>query len=270
MREDIIATTVNEVTTAVLDALRRGDAPTPAALRLLLRAYAATGREDIRDILEPMLAQALEIAPDSSSAAPWLVLLSEAADASDDARLRDAASNLATKVRMNWVVTQPIGVRAESVDAYLRALPLLARGSAQAPIDELELLVANAYAPGSGIDGSVEQEISVAAALLTAFTVTDRLPYAMLAEELLRHARAVVLDSAAVPFLTACDAAAALSRMAQLHHLSEYRTAAVTAPDADYAADAADMLERIAGEAHLHGLGAAAYALAAGELQSAF
>jgi len=127
LREDIIATTVNEVTTAVLDALRRGDAPTPAALRLLLRAYAATGREDIRDILEPMLAQALEIAPDSSSAAPWLVLLSEAADASDDARLRDAAANLATKVRMNWVVTQPIGVRAESVDAYLRALPLLAR-----------------------------------------------------------------------------------------------------------------------------------------------
>jgi hypothetical protein len=199
-----------------------------------------------------------------------LVLLSEAAEASDDARLRDAASNLATKVRMNWNAAQPIGVRAESVDAYLRALPLLARGSAQAPIDELELLVANAYAPGSGIDGSVEQEISVAAALLTAFTVTDRLPYAMLAEELLRHARAVVLDSAALPFVTACDAAAALSRMAALHHLAEYRTAAVTAPDADYAADAAGMLERIAGEAHLHGLEAAAYALAAGELQSAF
>jgi hypothetical protein len=55
-----------------------------------------------------------------------------------------------------------------------------------------------------------------------------------------------------------------------LHQVAEYRTAAVIAPDADYARDAAIMLERAAHDAHTLGLAAAAYALAAGELQSAF
>src|SRR5262245_36560965 len=89
LREDVIAAAADEVTTAVLEALKRGDRPTADALRLLLRAYAATGRDDIRDAIEPALAHALEIAADSSSAdAPgWLVLFVEAADASEDVRL---------------------------------------------------------------------------------------------------------------------------------------------------------------------------------------
>jgi hypothetical protein len=48
LREDVIAAAVDEVTTAALDALQRGEAPTAEALRLLLRAYAATGRDDVR------------------------------------------------------------------------------------------------------------------------------------------------------------------------------------------------------------------------------
>ena len=171
---------------------------------------------------------------------------------------------------MNWQGAQPIAVSAESVDAYLRAVPVLGGASVQAPIDELERLVANAYEPGSGIAGAVEQEIHVASALLTAFAVTDRLPYAMLAEELLRHARSTLFSAASLPFSTVCAAAAALSRMAALHHLPDYQAAAVVAPDADYAADAALMLERIAVDVHTHGLAAAPYGLAAGELQSAF
>ena len=272
LREDAIAAAVEDVTTGVLDALRRGEAPTPDALRLLLRAYAATGRDDVREAIEPALAHALELAADSSSAAVarWLMLFVEAAEASDDARLREAASNLASKMPMNWQGAQPIAVSAESVDAYLRALPLLAGVSVQPPIDELERLIAVAYEPGTGMAGAIEQEINVAAALLTAFAVTARLPYAMLAEELLGHARPGLVSSASVPFSTACAAAATLSRMGALHQLPEYRTAAVIAPDADYAGDAAGILERLAVDAHTHGLDAAAYGLAAGELQSAF
>ena len=272
MREDLIAAAVDDITTAVLEALSRGDAPTPEALRLLLRVYAATGRDEFRDVIEPALAHALELAADSPStaAAGWLLLFAEAADASDDTRLRDAASDLASKARMNWGGAQPIDVSAGSVDACLRALPLLGIDTVQAPIDELERLVSTSYEPGGGIGGTVDQEIDVAAALLTAFAVTHRLPYAMLAEELLRHARVELLGSGDIPFLTACGAASALSRMAALHQVEEYRTAAVVAPDADYSGDAARLLERVAGDAHNLGPAAAPYALAAGDLQSAF
>jgi hypothetical protein len=272
LRENAIAAAVDDVTAAVLEALRRGDAPTPESLRLLLRGYVTTGRDEFRDVLEPTLAHALELAADSSSAAAagWLMLFAEAADASDDARLREAASDLASKARMNWGGAQPVDVSAASVDAYLRALPVLGLDAARAPIDELERLVAGSYAPGTGIGGSVDKEITVASALLTAFAVTDRLPYAMLAEELLRHARVELLNSSTVPFSTVCSAASALSRMAALHRVTEYRTAAVIASDADYAGDAAEMLERVAGEAQALGPAAAAYALAAGELQSGF
>lgn len=272
LREDVIAAAVDRVTTAVLDALGRGEAPTADSLRLLLRAYAATGRDDVRDAIEPALARALEMAADSSSAeAPgWLMLFAEAADASDDERLREAASNLASKMPVNWHGAQTTAVSAQSVDAYLRALPLLAGLPVQAAVDELERLVGAAYEPGSGVAGPVEQELLVASALLTAFAVTDRLPYAMLAEELLRHARPMLFGSTPLPFSTACAAAAALSRMGALHQRREYRTAAVIAPDADYAGDAAALLERIAVDAHTHGVAAAPYGLAAGELQSVF
>jgi hypothetical protein len=58
--------------------------------------------------------------------------------------------------------------------------------------------------------------------------------------------------------------------MAVLHQHEAYRAAAVIAPDAHYAEDAAQLLERLAAEAPGHGLAGAVYALAAGELQSVF
>ena len=272
MHTDVIAAAVDEVASAVLEALQRGDRPTADALRLLLRAYAATGRDDVRDAIEPALGHALQIAADSSSAdaAGWLVLFAEAADASEDVRLREAAADLAAKVRMNWSGEQPIAVSAESVDAYLRALPLLDDASAQAAIDELERVVALAYEPGVGIAEGLEPELRVSAALLTAFALTDRLPYAMLAEELLLHARSSLLESTPFEFSTVCAAASALARMAALHQLAAYQTAAVVAPGVDYAADAVRLLERIAPEVRSHGIAAAPYGLAVGELQSVF
>ncbi len=271
MGPDVILAARDVVTNVVLQALRRGESPTADALRLLLRTYAVTGREDLREAIEPALGHALEIAADSSSALAvgWLMLFAEAADASDDPRLREVASNLASKVRMNWNGKRPIAVIAASIDAYLRALPLVAEALAQPPIDELERLVAASYEPGRGIGDAMEQEISVASALLTAFAATDRVPYAMLAEELLRHARGALSNVKALPFVSACAAAAVLSRMAALHQRADYRRVAVVAPDADYGADASVILEQIADDAPHYGLSAAAYGLAAGELQSA-
>ncbi len=275
MRDEVITGAVEEIGRVVLQAFVRGEPPTADALRFLLRGYAATGRDDFREALEDGLARALEIAVDSSSAAAprWLILFVEAADASDDERLRHAASNLASKARMNWSVSSPaLAIAASSVDAYIRAVPLLEGGTSllQAPIDELERIVSTTYEPGEGITGTLDDELCVAGLLLTAFAVTDRLPYAMLAEELLQHGRQTLMTSDAVSFATQCEAASVLSRMARLHQADDYRAAAVIAPDADYTRDAGFILERLAPDARTQGLAAAAYALAAGELQSAF
>ena len=69
-----------------------------------------------------------------------------------------------------------------------------------------------------------------------------------------------------LPFELGCEASAVLSRMAALHQDESYRTAAILAPGADYAADAARILERLAAAAPGRGLAGASYALAAGEL----
>ena len=266
MREDVIGAAVDRVSHAVLEALARGDAPTPDALRMLLRGYAATGRDDFREALEINLARALEIAADSSSqsAAPWLILFAETADASDDERVRAAAANLASKARMVWGATRSLSLSAASVDACLRAKLEL-----RSAVDELERLIGLAYEPGEGFGASLEDEMAAAGALLTAFLVTGRLPYAMLAEELVQHARRAHLGRTDLPFAAACETASVLARMAALHHDDDYRAAAVISPAAKYQEDAATILERLAEDAPSHGLDAAAYALAAGELQSA-
>src|SRR5256885_4758161 len=119
----MISAAVENVTRDVLDALGRGDVPTAEALRLLLRGYASTGSDDFRDALETGLAQALEIAADSSSESSpaWLILFAEAAEASDDERVRRAAADLASKARMIWGETSSVGLSPLSVDACLRA-----------------------------------------------------------------------------------------------------------------------------------------------------
>ena len=64
-----------------------------------------------------------------------------------------------------------------------------------AAIDELERVVGGSYRPGDGlvrdrdgirVRGSVGDHVRGASALLTAFELTGRLPYAMLAEELMQ------------------------------------------------------------------------------------
>ena len=101
--------------------------------------------------------------------------------------------------------------------------------------------------------------------LLTAFLVTGRLPYAMLAEELVQHARRT-FAAAGLPFTLGCEVSAVLARMAALHRDEGYLSAAVIAPGVDYAEDAGRILEELAPAAPAHGLAGAAYGLAAGEL----
>ena len=82
-----------------------------------------------------------------------------------------------------------------------------------------------------------------ASALLTAFEITGRLPYSMLAEELVQLSVRELLDEAGGDTLVGhCEAARVLCRLAALHDDPEYRGAAVIAADADYRSDAARIL----------------------------
>jgi hypothetical protein len=284
LTDDVIRGAVEQVTVAVLDALARDEAPTSAALRFLLRAYAATGRDDVRDAIEPALARALDLAP----AAPldeqprWLFLLIEAAAMSGDDRLPSAAAELVRHVRSTWGRAQPLDVAAAGVDACLRTTGLVSTVDlTQSAIDELERIVGASYQPGCGVSEKLADQVAVASALITAYQGTGRLPYSMLAEELVQAARRTMWDNergafldretgvgGQKPFGLNCEAAMVLSRLAALHRSAEYREAAVIAPGADYDDDAARILRALAADAPGHGLAGAVYGLAAAELQS--
>lgn len=274
MREQIIADAVDEISRVVLAALASAEPPTAAALRLLLRGYRVTGRDDFRDALEPALALALEIAADSPSAdrPGWLVLFAEAAHASEDERLVDVATDLTASVRAAWGGGASLEQTANSIDACLRAITLLAGQTAvsehlQPAIDELERIAAH-YEPGQGLAGALGAQMSVAGALLTAYHCTGRLPYSMLAEELVQHSRPALWNTPRPPFGVSCTAASVLCGLAALHQSDEYRAAAVIAPAADYADDAGRLLEGLAAGAPGRGLAGALYGLAAADLQS--
>jgi len=282
---DVIRGAVEQVTIAVLDALARDHAPTSAALRFLLRSYRATGRDDVRDAIEPALAHALELAPlaPPDERPCWLLLFAEAAAMSGDDRLPSMAVGLAAHVRSTWGRNwQPLDVAASGVDACLRATTLVSIDDlTQSAIDELERLVGATYQPGHGVSEKLADQIAMASALITAHQISGRLPYSMLAEELLQAARRATWDdncgafldsrmdaTEQKPFALNCEAVSVLSRLAALHRSEEYRDAAVIAPGADYDDDAARILESLAADAPAHGLAGAVYGLAAVERQS--
>src|SRR6185503_13251957 len=103
-------------------------------------------------------------------------------------------------------------------------------------IDQLERVVGGAYRPGAGVahtcdgaraDGSPIDQVRASTALLTAFECTGRLPYSMLAEELIQHAQRDAWDVGDV--VVHCEAARVFCRLAALHDDPEYRGAAVIA-----------------------------------------
>jgi hypothetical protein len=289
----VIIAAVERLTAAVVEALRH-ETPTPPAVRFLIRRYLATGLEDIRAALEPALTASLELSRQASAdeQPAWLMMLADAAAVSDDDRIHESARALASVVQAGWGRRQRVRIAAAGVDACLRLnVPGLAEDSVQRSVDELERLVAAAYQPGEGIvEATFEgrprlaSQFIVASALLTGFERTDRLPYSMLAEELIQFASRSFRDaagagftdgddapdtSAASTFAINCEAAAVLMRLAALHASADYRRDAVLAAGADYGRDATHILARLAPAAVELGLAGAVYGLAAADRQPA-
>lgn len=133
-----------------------------------------------------------------------------------------------------------------AIEACLRASDMVAdeadaRQVVAAAIDELERIVGLVYRPGGGmshrvgasaVPGEPADQLGAASALLAAHDRTGRLPYSMLAEELMLN---LAPDTLALePALVRCRAVGVLSRLAALHRDADYREAAVIATGADY------------------------------------
>jgi hypothetical protein len=249
----------------------------------------ATGRDDLRDALGPALAGALEassVERDSSRRSEWLALFVEASALSDDDRLRDAAGALVGALRALWPSRGDIAPAMRSVGACLLAA---SDGNAStlvpAAIDELERVIGLTYAPGEGLTRKIHEppgeagdfgdHVAAISALLTAHAVTGRLPYSMLAEELMQFARRSWWDevrggfhAGPAPFASNCESVRVLCRLAALHEDADYRKAAVVANRSDYADDARRTLESLGLSYRDQGLEAARYGLALDEYLS--
>ena len=226
------------------------DAAVPA---FLLRRYLATDVTGLRDALELALAQALALAAADTTVlgrSAWLMLLVEATAVADDERILPAAAELIAALRAAWPSQSRIDEASSSVEACLRAAEIVdAGGLVQDSIDQLERIVGGSYRPGDGLvrerggirlRGSLDDHARAASALLTAFDLTGRLPYSMLAEELIVFARREPSFDAGLEIH--CAAARVLCRLAVLHDDPGYRGAAVIAGGANYRAEAARIL----------------------------
>jgi hypothetical protein len=225
----------------------------PAALMLLLRRYAQTGQSDLSDVLGAALPLAIELASAVSTEyerASWLEMFTDARRLSEDARIDHIARELRRSIVRGWPSPGPVQSALHAVDSVLSAASDRddeeSGGDLVAAIDELERVVGAAYAPGAGIaheigpsgadktSGTLADHTSAAAALLTACSVSGRVPYAMLADELMQFASRTWRDA------SAASTARVFARLGALYADDEYRRTAVLA-DVDYA-DAARQL----------------------------
>ena len=268
----------------VLDAIAREDVRDASVPTFLLRRYLSaaslgtaslgTDGADVRDALGLALAQALALAAGDATVigrAAWLTLLIEATAVAEDERILPVAATLIAGLQAEWPAQTRIDEASASVEACLRAAEIVDPDPlVQDAIDQIERVIGGSYRPGDGLvrerDGlrvrcSLGDHVRGASALLTAFELTGRLPYSMLAEELMAIARREPSPDA--DLVIQCDAARVLCRLAALHDDPGYRGAAVIATGADYRADAwrilsAQSVRALAGSpAH-----AAAYGLA--------
>jgi hypothetical protein len=272
---------------------------TPAGVTLLLRRYLATGRSDVRDALGPALGYAIDAcAPSEAHAAlaEWLFVFVEACTFSEDERVMAAAESLIATLRSGWPSRGDLRSSMQSVDACLSAAGRLPESDAIVPaaIDELEHIVSVVYEPGEGLSraidrksaapGDLRDHVAAVSALLTAYTITGRLPYSMLAEELMQFSRRTWWNAADGGFKTSeatskdamadggplnlgqfianCEASRVLCRLAALHQDSEYRTVAVIARESNYTEDAKRTLEALAPSYREYGIDAVMYGLA--------
>jgi hypothetical protein len=269
--QDLRLGELETITARVLEALAREDAADStdaATLTFLLRQYLGTDRQDLRDALGTALASALERAsgePTTAGRAAWLTLFAEVATIAEDERIVAVIGELVAGLRAEWPAASGVAEGSASVEAVLRAASLFDPQELVPPaIDQLEHVVGGAYQPGEGVRGGLVNQVRAASALLTAFEITGRLPYSMLAEELMQTARRTAPDAdGAGAIAVQCDAARVFCRLATLHDDAGYQKAAVTLSDADYRGDAARILAAQSTRAlHATAAHAAAYGLA--------
>jgi hypothetical protein len=264
--EPRFAADVQRLESCLVETIERGDALDANALLFLLRRYQLTLRDDLGDAVGRALALATsgygaEASVEGRSA--WLALFAEASTLSDDERIGQAMADLVTELREAWR-SPSIEQAMSAIGACLHAAAMASfPGVAPDAIDQLEHVVGAAYRPGASFGSSADQ-VRAAFALLVAYTISGRLPYAMLAEELIQPSRAVAPSD----FIVACEAARVLTRLASLHDDSEYRAAAVTVPAADYRGDAERLLRTQSAEAERRGAGGGIYGVAMLELES--
>jgi hypothetical protein len=293
---------IDWITDRILQGLIRGEPVGADGLRVILHGFAATGRDDLRAALEPALGGWLVTSPDESSAdetlAPvaavgpdYLLLLAEAVEVADDPALRDDVMRLVARCRQAWPSHGAVARAAAEIEACLTAGAVLsAPPIVVAAVDELERVIGYVYEPGEGVartvstrsrmPGDLRDQVVTASALLRAHTVTDRLPYAMLAEELMTLAvRGWWNDQdgafAAGPdasdrtgcrdlsgFTVNCAAARVLCHLGALHADDDYRTMAAVGQQADYADRAHRLLSSLGEVYQQFGVDSAPYGLA--------
>jgi hypothetical protein len=183
----------------------------PAAVLFLLRDYVDGGRPEGRHLVERGLAEGLDAVSagrDACTQLEWLRVFAEASAASADGRLTAAIES---------------------------GLP--------SAIDGLEGLIRNLYEPGDGLlDRECDDHVRCSSALVAAFDLSGRLPYAMLAEELMQHARRRWWD-ARMPAFDAgfpvnCLALHVLCCLAGFRSDADYRQAVAPPPATGYLDDA--------------------------------
>jgi hypothetical protein len=244
---------LEQVAARVVDAIAREDVFDAAVPTFLLRHYLSTDGAGLRDALGVALAQALALAGGDAPVigrAAWLTLLVEATAVAEDERMLSAAGELIAGLQAEWPAQTRIDEASASVEACLRAAEIVNPDElVQGAIDQLERVIGGSYRPGDGLvlerNGirvrcSLGDHVRGASALLTAFELTGRLPYSMLAEELMAIAGREPSPDADLAIQ--CEAARVLCRLAALHDDPGYRGAAVIATGADYRADASRIL----------------------------
>lgn len=200
--------------------------PAAGPLTFLLRHGVDELDDPSREALEAALGRAIAGCSRRVDAGPaglaeaveWLPVFARVAALSSDPRVAALVADLVARVRRHWPSQGRVAEASLAVASCLAAVNLLdalvppdasgathgeadpVRALLQATLDELEGLVQRAYRPGTGMQGTLAGEpssesaellaqIATADALLRAYAVTGRLPYVMLAEELVLTAR---------------------------------------------------------------------------------
>jgi len=232
---------VDRIADRIARTLQAGEAVPSSALRLLVRRFVATGRDEWRPGLQCGLSAATWPDGPGPAAPGWLHALADALVIADDDGLREAVRAQAHACRAAWPARGALRDAAWSVDACLAAAAALSDGLLLADaVDELERIVGLAYEPGEGVaqslrtairePGDLATHVAAALALLRAFDVSGRLAYPMLAEELMQAWLPV--DTGEVG--PALEAARVLFQLAHLQEDADYRDATVTRTGAGY------------------------------------